>query len=128
MLFYMIAIQTLPLGKMHLDAQEASGAEMTASQIAAATPAKLRELAEAGDVRAQFSLGLAYFNGRVVEKDLRLAAQWFEKAAEQGHLSAQYNLGVLYVQGFGVEQDYKEAARLFKAAADQGDVTSQYNM
>ena len=86
--------------------QESS--ELTESQIAAATPEQLQGLAETGDARAQFSLGLAYFNGRVVSKDLRKASIWFEKAAEQGHLSAQYNLGVLFVQGFGVDKDFAD--------------------
>ena len=106
--------------------QESS--ELTESQIAAATPEQLQGLAETGDARAQFSLGLAYFNGRVVSKDLRKASIWFEKAAEQGHLSAQYNLGVLFVQGFGVDKDFAQAAKWFRKAADQGDLTSQYNM
>ena len=106
--------------------QESS--ELTESQIAAATPEQLQGLAEAGDARAQFSLGLAYFNGRVVSKDLRKASIWFEKAAEQGHLSAQYNLGVLFVQGFGVDKDFAQAAKWFRKAAEQGDVDAESNL
>ena len=40
--------------------------------------------AENGDVDAQFSLGLIYFEGDGIPKNLEKAAYWFTKAAEQG--------------------------------------------
>ena len=97
-------------------------------EMATATPAQLEAWANEGQSKAQFSLGLAYYNGTVVEQDMEKAAQWFQLAAEAGHPNAQYNLGVLHVQGQGVDKDFRKAAKWFRAAADQGETTSQYNM
>ena len=47
----------------------------------------------------QFKLGVNYFRGNSVPKDLKKATYWFTKAAEQGHANAQYNLGTCYAKG-----------------------------
>ncbi|MDX1812753.1 MAG: tetratricopeptide repeat protein, partial [Gammaproteobacteria bacterium] len=53
-------------------------------------------LAEQGDVRSQYNLGVLYDAGEVVPKNDWEAAMWFERAAEQGYADAQFNLGVMY--------------------------------
>ncbi len=93
--------------------------------------------AKAGDPAAQNSLGVMYYTGEAVSKNLsgkvldndpELAAGWFYRAAEQGYADAQFNLGLMYANGEGVLQDMEQAAELFKKAAEQGHVDAQNNL
>lgn len=70
---------------------------------------------------AQYMLGILYFNGDGVEKDLVRSAQWYRKAAENGHESAQYELALCYLYGDGVEASADEAIHWFKAGSALGD-------
>lgn len=70
---------------------------------------------------AQYMLGVCYFNGDGVEKDLVRSAQWYRKAAENGHQSAQYELALCYLYGDGVEESYDEALYWFRAGSALGD-------
>ncbi len=87
---------------------------------------EFRPLAERGDAKAQYHLGVMYSKGEGVPQDDAKAVKWYRKAAEQGHASAQNNLGVLYFKGKGVPQDDAEAARWYRKAAEQGDAYAQY--
>ena len=62
-------------------------------------------LAEQGDARARFALGVMYRDGKGVLQDYKTAVNWFTRAAEQGHVLAQRHLGWLYRDGKGVLQD-----------------------
>jgi len=93
--------------------------------------------AKAGDPAAQNSLGVMYYTGEAVSKNLsgkvldtdpELAAGWFFRAAEQGYADAQFNLGLMYANGEGVPQDMEQAVELFKKAAEQGHVDAQNNL
>jgi len=55
-----------------------------------------KTLAEQGNTKAQFNLGVMYYQGQGVPKDYKEAARWFRKAAEQGNADAQFNLGLMY--------------------------------
>jgi TPR repeat protein len=68
-----------------------------------------RPLAEQGNARAQFSLGLMYNEGKGVPQNYAEAVKWYRLAAEQDIASAQHNLGIKYATGEGVPQDYAEA-------------------
>ena len=65
----------------------------------------LRALAEKGEAKAQYRLGVLYDQGKGVKQDRAKAAQWYTRAADQGYIPAQYNLAILYYNGEGVEQD-----------------------
>jgi len=65
----------------------------------------LRALAEKGEAKAQYRLGVLYDKGQGVKQDRAKAARWYTKAAKQGFIPAQYNLAILYYNGQGVEQD-----------------------
>ncbi|QOJ23215.1 MAG: sel1 repeat family protein [Gammaproteobacteria bacterium] len=93
--------------------------------------------AKAGDPAAQNSLGVMYYTGEAVSKNLsgkvlntdpELAAGWFFRAAEQGYADAQFNLGLMYANGEGVPKDMEQAVELFKKAAEQGHVDAQNNL
>jgi uncharacterized protein len=101
--------------------------------IAACTETTTREqkfadvlrLAEQGDARAQYTMGLMYEQGYGVTHDQGKAVAWFEKAAEQGEANGQYRLGSLYYHGRGVPRDLAQAAKWYTRAAQQGDTPAQ---
>ncbi len=73
-----------------------------------------------GDARAQFDLGLMFYNGQGVEQDYAAARSLWEKAAEQGHSLAQYDLGVMYNNGEGVWRDLGKAREWYGKACENG--------
>ena len=81
----------------------------------------LLQLAEAGDPKARFNLGVYCENGWGVKKDLEEAARWYRAAAEQGIPAAQYNLSLCYGHGNGVAKDPVEAARWRRLAEEHED-------
>jgi len=85
-------------------------------------------LAENGDPRSQYAMGVLYENGFAVTKDLQQAAAWYLKAAEQGNSDAQFNLGAMNERGIGMPVDYPTAARWYRAAAEQGDIDALSNL
>ncbi len=85
-------------------------------------------LAEQGNAKAQYNLGIMYSEGKGVPQDYAEAVKWYRKAAEQGQAKrcyrkpaeqgqaeAQYNLGVMYGNGLSVSQDYAEAVEWWNA-------------
>ena len=55
-----------------------------------------KPLAEQGYAKAQYNLGVMYYNGYGVPQDYKEAARFYTLAAEQGDADAQYNLGLMY--------------------------------
>lgn len=63
-------------------------------------------LAENGDARAQFNLGLMYHGGLFVEQNEEKALSWYQRAAESGVPEAQQFLVVAYTEGwFGLAKN-----------------------
>ena len=127
-----------PLGKLGFSQDSA---KMGKAKIAMPTPAglpepvptgpnlaRIREKAEAGDMEAQFQLGLAYYFGNGVDANKKEAAKWWRLAARQEHVKAQFNLGMLYDHGEGVEQDKAKAAAWYQSAAAQHAAQAQFNL
>jgi len=80
---------------------------------------EFRSLADQGNAKAQFNLGLKYYKGEGVARDLA-------KAADQGNAKAQFNLGLMYYKGRGVARDHVQAYMWFNIAAVGGvDVASK---
>ena len=94
----------------------------------AAALRELRPLADQGNARAQYFLGVLYFEGNGVTQDVAKAAEWFRKAAEQGDVNAQPSLGAMYARGLGVPQDDTKAVKWYRKAAEQGFAESQVNL
>jgi len=90
--------------------------------------ALLQPLAQQGDARAQFHLGVMYTYGQGVPRDYAEAFQWYRRAAEQGLAIAQSNLGGTYENGYGVPQDYAKAFQWYRRAAEQGLAEAQHNL
>ncbi len=78
------------------------------------------QLAEQGDEEAQFSLGLMYDTGNLVERNPEQAVHWFKKAAKAGVAGACLYLGMKYAFGAGVNQDRAKAQHWYEQAAVQG--------
>jgi uncharacterized protein len=87
-----------------------------------------KPLAKSGFIHAQYNLGLMYYLGQGVRRDVRNAYEWWSLAAEKGHLSAQDGLGNIYKSGRAVPRDYKKAVELYSLAAQQGRPISQYHL
>ena len=113
----MVALLALGIGQAAL-ADDTLNVEEVAQK-------EMLQLAEAGDVELQFSLGVMYEHGEGVRQDYAEAVRWYRKAAEQEYAEAQNNLGVMYAEGRGVRQDYAEAVRWYRKAAEQEDAESQ---
>ena len=75
-----------------------------------------RKAANEGDADAQYNLGVMYYNGEYVDKDLDKASKWIREAAEQGNVHAQYALGVMHFKGEGVDQDLNKAMQWYQKA------------
>ena len=70
--------------------------------------------AEQGDARAQFRLGMAYYNGDRIEKSQIKALKWWTKAAEQGVEDADYCLGCIYFDEKKFSIAYKSYLKAIK--------------
>lgn len=81
-----------------------------------------------GDVTAQYNLGVDFFRGECVPKDLSKAAVMWRQAAASGEISAHNNLGWLTFHGNGVSQDEREGVRLWRFAAERGHAESQSHL
>ncbi|MEO6421959.1 MAG: tetratricopeptide repeat protein [Candidatus Nitrotoga sp.] len=93
--------------------------------------AQLKKSAEEGDANSQYELAWMYDTGanyKVLSKDTRKAAEWYEKAAIQGHAEAQASLGMLYVNGDGVSKDYVKGVDWLQKASAQGNANAQLNL
>lgn len=92
---------------------------------------EFRPLAEGGDAKAQFLIGMLNCCTKDKKADHGVAAEWFRKSAEQGYAPAQVQLGVGYLvapRGSGIRKDSKKAVELFQKAAEQGNPNAQYEL
>ena len=93
-----------------------------------ALPRALVAAAESGDIAAQYDLATRFADGRLVPRDAKLAANWFEKAADAGSVPAEYRLASLYEKGIGVAVDKAKARTLYTKAADAGNPRAMHNL
>lgn len=87
--------------------------------------ANLRFAAEDGHAESMFLLGVAYAQGRGVEKNDSAAARWFHQAARRGHARARTSMGYLYSIGRGVRHDLILAYLFISQAMAEGDVLAK---
>jgi len=77
----------------------------------------IQSRAATGDPAAQYHLAVEYQNGKLIQKNDRLALEWAKKAAIQGNASAQVFLGRCYELGQGCDQDISKAAEWYLRGA-----------
>ena len=92
------------------------------------TTAQLQAAAEKGYVSRQIDLAAAYFVGKGVTQNLKLAAYWYEKAAENGDADAQNEIGYLYQTGTGVPADAARALHWYQLASAGGCIAAKVNL
>jgi len=100
-------------------------------------------LAEKGDARAEFAMGLLYDHGEGVTPDDAEALKWYRRAArngnadavfkyrevaEAGDIQAQADIGALYLIGKGVPKDYEKAQEWLQKAATESHPDACYNL
>ena len=85
-------------------------------------------MAKNGDANAQCDLGVMYFTGNGLTKNVQKAVYWTQKAADQGHLMAITNMGYAYLNGIGVTQDYGRARMAYEVAANRGYAHAQSDL
>lgn len=87
-----------------------------------------RPLAESGDPRAAFGLGLLYDLGEGVGQDAAAAYLWYRRAAELGFVPAEFNIAVMFDSGLGTARNAAEAAKWYASAAAHGNARAEYNL
>jgi hypothetical protein len=88
----------------------------------------LKQSAELGNPEAQYNLGYCYQSGIEVEKNQKIAIEWYRKSANQGFNDALYQLMMAYGNGDGVEQDPKKAFSYALKCAENNDGTCMWNV
>ena len=91
----------------------------------ATAKAEWQDLADAGDARAAYGMGLLYGNGFGVDMNDELALKYYGIAADQGHADAAFNLAVMHQNGWGVPMDETKANEWYQLAADKGNTEAQ---
>ena len=87
---------------------------------------KMEQLAQTGDVYAQYFLGLLYRDGGLLVPDIEKAKHWLERAAKQEVPAAQYALSRLLLSDNPDVHDPDEGIRWMKAAARNGNDYAAY--
>lgn len=81
---------------------------------------QLRQEAEAGNAKAQYTLGVTYVRGEIVSRDLVQAKIWLERAAAQDHGEADFRLGLYLAMGIWGKPNPEEAFRRIERSAKNG--------
>jgi tetratricopeptide (TPR) repeat protein len=81
----------------------------------------LKTMPNIGVAEAEHALGVRYFEGISVFKDLSMAVYWYQRATDHGSAMAANNLGSMYLDGLAVGKDLEKAEQLHELAAKRGD-------
>lgn len=81
--------------------------------------------AEAGDIQSQTWIGMMYYEGAGVPKNLEEAARWIKKSAESGSIEAQYMLSKMYENGEGLPKSVADESKWLLKAAESGHAKAQ---
>jgi len=89
---------------------------------------ELQSEAERGFVPKEIELAAAYFTGRGVARDEKMAAYWYEKAAMSGDPESENEIAFLYQTGVGVAANPARAFHWYQLAAASGYVKAKVNL
>tara|TARA_B100000686_G_scaffold305473_1_gene343939 strand:+ start:227 stop:949 length:723 start_codon:yes stop_codon:yes gene_type:complete len=84
--------------------------------------------AQQDNKKAQYVLGVMYYNGLGIPQDYKKAFIAYALSARQGVAEAQYELGEMYKKGEGIPQDYKAAVKMYRYSAQQGFAKAQLQL
>ena len=77
-----------------------------------------RKACDSGERQGCNNLGLMYYKGEGVPKDLTRAANLYQRACDAGGTGGCTNLGLMYLRGESVPKDPHRAAELFQRGCD----------
>ena len=86
----------------------------------------LEKLANQGNVKANYELGIRYYQGIGTEVNYQKAITHFERALNAGYNKASYYLGMIYYNGKGIGTDYQKAKQYFEMSEADNNVFSSY--
>ena len=89
---------------------------------------EMNQMAESGDMYAQYLMGKLWRDGPLLIPDSVEARYWFEQAAEQGHLAAQYSLAKLYLSDDVEVRDIRLGLNWIYTAAVNGSSYAMYRL
>ena len=75
---------------------------------------------EMGNTEALYNIGLLYYFGKGVKKDLNIAFDYCKKAAYRGSGRAQNNLAYMHMKGLGTKKNYIYAYAWSSIAVENG--------
>ncbi len=81
-----------------------------------------------GVAEAQSFLAWRTENGKGLQTNKKVAADWYRRSAEQGLAAAQRRLGWLYRDGIGVAKDRELALHWMRRAAEQGLTSAEFGL
>ena len=88
----------------------------------------MRELAENGDVHAQYFMGKLYLDGSLVIPDSEAVMKWLHKASTVGYAPAQYALGKLLLSDDVSVHDSEAGIQWLEHAAHNGNHYASYRL
>ena len=88
----------------------------------------MQELAESGDIHAQYFMGKLYLDGSLVIPDSESAMNWLHKASTSGYAPAQYALGKLYLADDISVHDSEAGIQWLEYAAYNGNHYASYRL
>ena len=97
---------------------------MTLKACLEAAAERTKQLAERGEIAAQYQLGRQY---RYIPGDSEV--RWLRRAAEGGHSGARTELGnLLYFGERGLQKDWKKSFHWTRLGAEEQDPLAQFNL
>lgn len=77
-------------------------------------------------MKSQYRIGLAYRDGRGLQRDYRRSADWFKKAANQKYKKAFHTSSYAHQKGLGIPRDNMVATGRYRLAVSNGYAKPQY--
>jgi uncharacterized protein len=89
----------------------------------------LKKAADMGHAKAQYNLGIFFFQGmQGISQSLQEAYRYFSLAAQQRHIRANYMMGCYFALGLLFAPCEESAIHYFRISADANDAEAQYNL
>ena len=89
---------------------------------------EMEQLAENGDMYAQYLMGKLWRDGPLLTPDSVEAKYWFTQAAQQGHMYAQYSLGKLLLSDDFEVHDAEQGIHWLEISAQNGNDCAAYRL
>ena len=117
------------LGAMCANGEKTAKDKSKAERLYAVAVPGLKQMAENGDARSQYTLGCLHMEGSGgLQSNLVTAVDWFKKSAKQNYAGSQFALGMCYFQGIGAIPDKRTAFKWFEKAAKQHHSDAQLKL